>query len=488
MKISETQIHDYSRYSRKTRGVFMWHGRYHARGIFAGWFSKFKITFLFIVALSTTSGHFGYSISYFSDEEKSHSNQFSATSLDFVVTPENLVEVRVGPEDGGSVLVSPIIASDTASSMEYRVHAEEMAGSHTLCASVHTSIVSPVTFNGSLLSLSLGPTSAVGQWPLTFSIPSDPSVSHGDTCYVDLVYRGWKIGASEGEGYSDEERVHLKFVARKIVLNEFLPNPGGIAYGFDFGDDSSAMPKGEWVELYNNSSSPVNLNGWYVWDGSGSVANKIPITVANTNTGTTVIPAGEWLVVYMNKAVLNNGGDTVKLYDPSDSLIDSYAYANHDVCSYEPTPGDSNALSGSGSTCDSVPSNKSYARIPDGLGAWIDPIPTPGFSNNQISEVSTYPEVIATSTEVSAVVVSEEVVGEIATTSEPEFPITPEPAVIVPEEIHEETVDETIVSSELEALSPEHIEFAPTVVSEELSAPLDEPSEVIPVVETTTVQ
>ncbi len=340
-------------------------------------FSIFSVALL-VLLMNTSS-----TISYFSDNEPSRANEFAAGLLDFAVSPSDTVEFFIGPENGGDETLVPVFAPMSGSfDTRYRVFAQKQSGQTTFCNNIQASATtSPFTYSGPLLSLSTGDTNIQGPWMLALSLSSLSGVSHTDVCYVDLIYRGWRDGASEGEGYVDEERVRLSLRPRTIVLNEFLPHPNGIAYGFDFGTDSSNMPQGEWVELFNNSGSSRNLSGWYIWDASGFESNKVYITASSTDTGSTVIPGGGWLVVYMNKAVLNNGGDDVRLYNPSNVLVDSFAYANHDVCSYEPTPGDPNALSGSGTGCDPVPPNKSYARIPDGLGAWLDPIPTPGFSN-----------------------------------------------------------------------------------------------------------
>jgi len=166
-----------------------------------------------------------------------------------------------------------------------------------------------------------------------------------------------------------------------IVLNEFLPDPDGEEYGFDFGDDSDYMPQGEWIEIYNNSDNSFDLAGWYIRNSLESDANKIVITNLNTVPASTVIGAKNWLVVYMNKAILNNMGDTVRLFDNSNRLIDLYVYTtDSDYCDIEPTPGDDNSTDTFGS-CAGVPPNKSYARIPDGTDDWVDPIPTPGTPN-----------------------------------------------------------------------------------------------------------
>ena len=162
-----------------------------------------------------------------------------------------------------------------------------------------------------------------------------------------------------------------------VVLNEVLPNPEG--------DDSQQGLLGEWVELYNNGDTAVDLANWYIEDGSND-GNRQTISTSNTHTGSTMIGANgsgsEWLVVFMSGAILNNTGDTVSFYNSSDELVDQYVYGNHpndgDDDTKDSAGGDNNSPSGSET---SVQEGKSDARIPDGTGDWIDPVPTPGALN-----------------------------------------------------------------------------------------------------------
>ncbi|MFA5789347.1 MAG: lamin tail domain-containing protein, partial [Candidatus Gracilibacteria bacterium] len=143
--------------------------------------------------------------------------------------------------------------------------------------------------------------------------------------------------------------------AGKIILNEFLPNP--------IGRDKALKPGGEWVELYNMGSSSVDVAGWTLYDESDS--HKLLITTTNTDTGSTVIAPGGYLVVYRNGSsnfsLDNTGGDQVRLFNGKITeggiLIDSHTYT------------------------EDAPEGKSFARasyIPD---VWVDPIPTPGEEN-----------------------------------------------------------------------------------------------------------
>lgn len=178
-----------------------------------------------------------------------------------------------------------------------------------------------------------------------------------------------------------------------IVLNEFLPNPDSTANGLNFGDDNDSNPLGEWVELYNKGDVAQDLAGWYLEDASGGGGNtQAVISGSNTDTGGTIIAVHGWLVVFMNKTTLNNTGDEIHLFTPTDVEVDSVVYDDpSNACELPPTPGDENSTSTPTGTPDNSPNadcianqvapNKSYARIPDGTGAWIDPIPTPGAPN-----------------------------------------------------------------------------------------------------------
>ena len=134
-----------------------------------------------------------------------------------------------------------------------------------------------------------------------------------------------------------------------VVLNEFLPNPSG--------DDDSPKPGGEWVRLYNNSSAAVDVAGWELNDANdGSLTISLANSDNNGNSldgGETIIPASGTLTVYRNgnsDFTIDDQTETIKLYHGS-TLVDSYTY---DFDS-------------------DLPEGKSLKRDPDGTGAWKDP-------------------------------------------------------------------------------------------------------------------
>ena len=150
-----------------------------------------------------------------------------------------------------------------------------------------------------------------------------------------------------------------------IVLNEVLAKP-----------ISTSTPPAdrEFIELFNNSVATVDLAGWKVSELSGAtetfrtIVDEAECVVSPATKmfiyggGTTINPSDFAVLQFCsNTTHLNDGGDTVNLYDTTDSLFDTYTYTT--------------SVAG-----------KSDARVPDGTGAWVDPVPTPGQSNKVMVE------------------------------------------------------------------------------------------------------
>jgi len=444
-----------------------------------------KSTVLFLIICLNWLGlsTIGQTWAYFNDTENSTGNVYSAGFLDFSLINTDIEEL-IGVELGEDIEFLSIAIKTTGSfDIQYRARAEKMSGSNDdFCDALEMEVFhSQISHDDSLLSFNTATTTAFGTWAFEIELPfTSTHIPHGVECNVDLVFEGWQTDIEDyaDGGFTDEERIHLRLTSRMIVLNEFLPYPDGEAYGFDFGNDSSTMPRGEWVELYNNSDSDVDLDGWYIKDADN---NTIGITASSTDLASTIIPAGDWIVVYMNEAVLDNDGDTVNLFDANDTLIDSYSYSNHDYCELEPTAGSENSYDASGGSCGDIPSNKSYARIPDGIGTWVDPIPTPGMMNIPEDENA----VLVDPTPASSII--EEIIEEIMSIEEDEDSLYEEVEVLVIDEINveqeptmeenvEEVVEDIIPVPEIiiEEQSVEAIElFVEEVVEEETVSEFD---------------
>lgn len=142
---------------------------------------------------------------------------------------------------------------------------------------------------------------------------------------------------------------------------------------------------GDWVELMNPSSSPVDLGGLGLCDdvdpGAGAMCDVA--TMARFPAGTTLPPGGYLLVVgdqpadaevgphvmclpdggpttcfYASWKVSSSVGETVHLVDADNAPIDEVHYP-----------------------ADAAPNGQTWGRLPDGTGGFAVNLPTPGAAN-----------------------------------------------------------------------------------------------------------
>lgn len=307
----------------------------------------------------------GQTVAYYYDTEISEGNFFSGSMLDFKVDPRGRMKGKV---NYGSFYQDPILVFEPEHGIDwkYRVRIEKIEGLDDFCNTIFMELFyeDDLVYSGDLYSFVSGDyvfSPPKDNWKVIAKLLADeqPYLT-GESCKFDFVYEGW-----QGElpvfpnGFSDVERARYDIIAGSapIVINEFLPNP--------IGPDDAAKPGGEWVELYNKSTNDFDVAGWYLYDKDN--AHPLPITAANSDnnggfldSGETVVPGHGFLVVYLNGAYtpewLNNtGSEKIRLFDGpagTGNLADSYQYSG-------------------------APENKSFARIPDGTGDFVDPIPTP---------------------------------------------------------------------------------------------------------------
>ena len=109
-----------------------------------------------------------------------------------------------------------------------------------------------------------------------------------------------------------------------VVINEIMQNP--LAVGDEFG---------EWFELFNNSTDPVNLMGWIIKDtdtdfhmiSQSIVLSPGEFLVLSNNSDSTT--NGGLKVDYQyNNIVLDNSVDEILMVSPTGVVADSVAYDN----------------------------------------------------------------------------------------------------------------------------------------------------------------
>ena len=143
------------------------------------------------------------------------------------------------------------------------------------------------------------------------------------------------------------------------VINEFLARPG-----FDWNQDGKVDVFDEFIEIKNIGVVDVNLTGWKLDDEANQGSN--PFTIPSLT-----LKPGQHAIFYgiQTNILLSDGGDTVRLLNPSNKVYDAYTYAIAKV------------------------EDRSVCRLPDGNGSWYeDCVPTPNLSNSREGEVPSMPE------------------------------------------------------------------------------------------------
>jgi len=133
--------------------------------------------------------------------------------------------------------------------------------------------------------------------------------------------------------------IGLPLAAPRVVINEIDLNPPG------------ADRNSEWVELYNDGESAVDVGGWVVVAGAGGEdEGRVEVPA-----GTSLDP-GALVVLDVPGQIFGNEDETVELRDASNEVVDK-------------TP----ALSDEWLAC--------WARVPDGGAEWVERTCTRGAPN-----------------------------------------------------------------------------------------------------------
>jgi len=150
-------------------------------------------------------------------------------------------------------------------------------------------------------------------------------------------------------------------ISNEVVINEFLAS----------NNTAKADQDGEyddWIELYNNTSSDISLNGYYLTDDS--------LDLPKWAFGDTVIAANSYLIIWADKDDLQQGlhanfklsasGEFVYLVNNSLEIVNYAHFTNQ--------------------TTDTA-----YARVPNGTGSFLTQAST--FANNNEGELNSLFEI-----------------------------------------------------------------------------------------------
>ena len=272
--------------------------------------------------------------SYFNDTEDSNTNVFSVGALDFSINSgDNFSPTSVKKSETTTRTIT--LENDGSLGFQYDVKVSNLSGD--ACDYLNFSATldgADVGYSGLVKDFTHGPIvfASPETWVFSATLQAGtPDSIQGRNCQFDIEFNGWQNGLTFGQGFSDQEmsasNIWAGYWNPPVVLNEFLPNAGEYP---------------EFIEIYNQTSSDIDLNGFYVMADS----NKILIdstTTATYSGGSTIVLANGWLVVAAGGDLINNSAGTIILYDSNDVVLDTYSYGGATSNSNN-TPGWTNNL------------------------------------------------------------------------------------------------------------------------------------------------
>lgn len=185
-----------------------------------------------------------------------------------------------------------------------------------------------------------------------------------------------------------------------IVINEILVDPNG-AMNFDTDGNGTAAATDEFVELYNTSNASIDISGLQLWDmgvgnwftfppGTILAAGGHALVLSGVQTGGSLPTGGPNDLFFdagRGSPLINNGGDNVTLYDPTNDEFVQATY-NGDALD-DPTLGASGysgfsataTRNGSGEDFGNDTDGLSVQRAGDGADIFTTDTPTAGVTN-----------------------------------------------------------------------------------------------------------
>lgn len=302
---------------------------------------------------------------YLSDTATVSGITFQAAILNFQLTNNNL-EAKIGPEALGEIThTSVAMPTEGSLPIQYTVTNSITEEDSGFCGKlkVEAKLNGVSKYSGPFSEMNLtSSTTEFGSWEFRFDLPPMAEAAEGDVCRAEAVFKAWRADTPDPaeSGFTAEEKITFNLTARMVVLNEIFAKPKV---------DGVAPKDKEYIELYNNGSTAVDVLGWQISELAGTTEEFYSVVASGATASqmepyggaSTIISAGGFLTLRFGGSAnhLNDTGDLVKLYDNQTTLLDSHRYA-------------------------SVSAGKAVVRFPDGIGYWVDPEPTPG-ETNQVS-------------------------------------------------------------------------------------------------------
>ena len=256
----------------------------------------------------------------------------------------------------------------SAKPMAYKINYEPKHPGPSDTIRVYVSAFSNIGLNEVTIQFTRAGSTAIENYPMQFSpITNTKNVDEADR-YVGVIPPLGNNGSGKFSIYVEDTQNQFQVYPRKssISIAALLPSVSDVVINEFLADNANSFtdPSGEhddWIELYNNTNSPVLLSGRYLTD------NPANLTKWRFTQPSLYLNPGEFLIVWCDDNLTQPGvHSSFKLSKSGEyiALVDTDGVSILDSLSFGPQKTDT-----------------SYGRFPDGSAAWQFMNPTPGSSN-----------------------------------------------------------------------------------------------------------
>ena len=134
---------------------------------------------------------------------------------------------------------------------------------------------------------------------------------------------------SPGEANQGGTPVGPEYFAGDIIINEVMADASP-SY------DNATYPGGEWIEVYNQGSTNIDMTGWYASDAAGNIIefDQDHLIGYSSDPNSLMINAGDTRIVAINgstsSGVLNNAIEKLRVHWPNASIGDEVNWTKNE--------------------------------------------------------------------------------------------------------------------------------------------------------------
>lgn len=296
---------------------------------------RFALTVILILGL-ISFGQFGVTNAFYNDTEDSSNNSFITGSLDFLITDNGFetIEPTLSFNSGTTTSKTINMSLETNSNpIKYHASTTNVSGDVPFCNAIDldASLDGQSQFMGSLTDFVSPATTTVSSWKYDFSMSASADF-YNNICTFNFEYSGRQTAPHneyENGGYYDVETATSTIYSWGFRINK-------VYYDVDTTKRGSE-PANEWVEIYNQTDTALDINGWQICDNTGcdTFASTSPIMIPAKGFGVVTASSTTWNywelasgvvpIVLSNSiggAGLSNTGDRLILKRPDGVVMD----------------------------------------------------------------------------------------------------------------------------------------------------------------------